>query len=40
MFEATKLVKNQSFISSLLGREGSEKEYFLYGSNFEKIDNP
>ena len=35
MIETAKLIKNQYFISSLLGREGSEKEYFLYGS---KID--
>lgn len=40
MIESTKLIKMNILFLVFLGGRGSEKEYFLYGSNIDKNREP
>ena len=40
MIESTKLIKMNILFLVFLGGRGSEKEYFLYGSNIDKNRQP
>ena len=40
MVESTKLIKMNILFLVFLGGRGSEKEYFLYGSNIDKNRQP